>query len=117
MPITKTTYFNQKQNALASIAKALGHPARIAILQVLMKHETCVCNDIVMELPLAQATISQHLKVLKDAGLVKGDIAPNKRWMDDSCYCINPEGWEHAKDMLGSFWEGYKEQDKDLCCE
>lgn len=112
MPISKTTYFDQKQNALAIIAKALGHPARIAILQVLMKQKTCVCNDIVMELPLAQATISQHLKVLKDAGLVKGEIAPNK-----SCYCINPEGWKLAKDMLGGFMKEYDDQNVNLCCD
>lgn len=112
MPITKTTYFDQKQNALATIAKALGHPARIAILEVLMKQETCVCNDIVMQLPLAQATVSQHLKVLKDAGLVKGEIAPNK-----SCYCINPEAWKIAKGMLGGFMEAYHGADQDLCCD
>ncbi len=112
MPITKTTSFNQKQNALAHVAKALGHPARIAILQVLMEQETCVCNDIVMQLPLAQATISQHLKVLKDAGLVKGEIAPNK-----SCYCINPEGWKLAKVILGDFMEAYEDQATDLCCD
>ena len=112
MPITKTTYFDQKQNALATIAKALGHPARIAILQVLMKQESCVCNDIVMQLPLAQATVSQHLKVLKEAGLVKGEIAPNR-----SCYCINLEGWKLAKGMLGAFMEEYDDRNKDLCCD
>lgn len=112
MPIAKTSYFNQKQNALASIAKALGHPARIAILQVLIKHENCVCNDIVMQLPLAQATISQHLKVLKEAGLVKGEIAPNK-----SCYCINPEGWNRAKGILGEFMEEFNDQNQELCCD
>lgn len=112
MPLTKSTYFNEKQNALAIIAKALGHPARIAILEVLMEQETCVCNDIVSQLPLAQATISQHLKVLKEAGLVKGEISPNK-----SCYCINPEGWKLAKGMLGGFLNDYHDRNTDPCCD
>lgn len=112
MPLTKSTYFNEKQNALATIAKALGHPARIAILEVLMKEETCVCNDIVSQLPLAQATISQHLKVLKEAGLIKGEIGPNK-----SCYCINPDGWKLSNDMLGGFMNDYNDLNTDPCCD
>lgn len=112
MPKTKSTYFDQKLNDLATIAKALAHPARIAILELLIKEETCVCNDIVSQLPLAQATISQHLKVLRDAGLVKGEIAPNK-----SCYCINPKGWKLAEGMLGDFMQSYNDKPKDLCCD
>lgn len=112
MPTTKSTYFNEKQNTLARIAKALGHPARIAILEVLMKEENCVCNEIVIQLPLAQATISQHLKVLKEAGLIKGEIAPNK-----SCYCINPEGWRLAKGMLENFMGDYHQLNNDSCCD
>lgn len=112
MPIIKSTYFDEEQNQLSSLAKALGHPARIAILQVLMKQENCVCNDIVAQLPLAQATISQHLKVLKEAGLVKGDISPNK-----SCYCINPEGWKLTGELLGAFFSGYQNLAEEPCCE
>jgi len=112
MPLTKTTYFDQEQNRLANLAKALAHPARIAILQVLMEQDNCVCNDIVGQLPLAQATVSQHLKVLKEAGLVKGDISPNR-----SCYCIDPEGWKAAKDLLGGFFNDFSGYGQDLCCE
>lgn len=112
MPISKTTYFDQEQNQLANLAKALGHPARIAILRVLMKQDACVCHDIVAQLPLAQATVSQHLKVLKEAGLVKGEISPNK-----SCYCIDVEGWRAAKELLGGFFDDFHGYAQDLCCE
>lgn len=112
MASTKTAYFTQQQNQLATIAKALGHPARIAILEVLLKNKSCVCNEIVTELPLAQATISQHLKVLKAAGLIKGEIAPNK-----SCYCIDPQGWEQARALLEHFFGAFDTKGLDLCCE
>ncbi len=112
MPITKSTYFSGEQNQLANIAKALGHPARIGILQVLIRMDRCVCNDIVMQLPLAQATISQHLKVLKEAGLVQGDISPNK-----SCYCIDPKGWKMAQQWLGTLFATYQGEGEEACCE
>ena len=84
MGATKTEHFTDKQNQLATLAKALGHPARIAILDYLLKVDTCICGDIVSELPLAQPTISQHLKELKNAGLIKGKIEGNT-----ICYCID----------------------------
>lgn len=84
MGISKTENFSKEQNEIATIAKALGHPARIAIMEYLMSVETCICGDIVNELPLAQPTISQHLKELKNAGLIKGSIEGTA-----ICYCIN----------------------------
>ena len=86
MGTTKTEYFTDKQNQIAIMAKALGHPARIAIIEYLMKVNTCICGDIVNELPLAQPTVSQHLKELKNAGLIKGSIEGNA-----ICYCIDEE--------------------------
>ncbi|HRD57132.1 MAG TPA: metalloregulator ArsR/SmtB family transcription factor [Ferruginibacter sp.] len=84
MGATKTEHFTDKQNTIATIAKALGHPARIAIVEYLIKVDTCICGDIVNELPLAQPTVSQHLKELKTAGLIKGNIEGNA-----ICYCID----------------------------
>lgn len=84
MGATKTEHFTDKQNDIATLAKALGHPARIAIIEYLMKVDTCICGDIVNELPLAQPTVSQHLKELKTAGLIKGSIDGNS-----ICYCID----------------------------
>jgi len=74
MGITKTAGFTIEQNELAILAKAIGHPARIAIIEYLLKTDSCICGDIVKELPLAQPTVSQHLKELKNAGLIKGNI-------------------------------------------
>ena len=86
MGISKSAHFNEQQNSLANIAKALGHPARLAIVEYLLKQKECVCGDIVSELPLAQATVSQHLKELKTAGIIKGNIEGNS-----ICYCLNEE--------------------------
>ncbi|RZJ65353.1 MAG: ArsR family transcriptional regulator [Flavobacterium sp.] len=84
MGATKTAHFSDRQNQIATIAKALGHPARIAIIEHLMKVNACICGDIVNELPLAQPTVSQHLKELKNAGIIKGSIEGNS-----ICYCID----------------------------
>lgn len=84
MGTTKTDHFTAHQNKIASIAKALGHPARIAIIDHLVKVNACICSDIVDELPLAQSTISQHLKELKNAGLIKGSVEGTS-----ICYCID----------------------------
>ena len=84
MGITKTESFTSGQNELAIIIKALAHPARIAIVDYLLKVDACICGDIVNELPLAQATVSQHLKELKNAGIIKGSIEGNA-----ICYCID----------------------------
>ncbi|MBE7510197.1 MAG: winged helix-turn-helix transcriptional regulator [Bacteroidia bacterium] len=84
MGATKTEHFSKKQNQIATIAKALGHPARVAIIEYLLKKNKCICGDIVNELPLAQPTVSQHLKELKNAGVIKGNIEGNA-----ICYCID----------------------------
>ncbi len=95
MGVTKTQNFTESENQLAAYAKALAHPARVAILQYLLKQQTCICNDLVEELPLAQATISQHLKELKAVGFIKGEIEGTS-----VCYCINEQVWESAKNKL-----------------
>ena len=82
---------------LASLAKALGHPARVKILRLLIRKNACVCGDIVDELPLAQSTVSQHLKVLKDAGLIRGDVDGPR-----VCYCIEPRTLRRLKSLVGS---------------
>ncbi|MBI3481559.1 MAG: winged helix-turn-helix transcriptional regulator [Bacteroidetes bacterium] len=102
MGLTKTEEFTKSQNELASLAKALGHPARIAILQFLIKSKSCMCGDIVDELPLSQSTVSQHLKELKRAGLIKGDIdGPSV------CYCIDEKAWNKAKKVVGELFESH----------
>lgn len=95
MGVTKANHFTEKQNQIAVIAKALGHPARVAIIDHLLKVNACICNDIVDELPLAQSTVSQHLKELKNAGLIKGDIEGNA-----ICYCINDEAFGVLQDYF-----------------
>ncbi len=110
MGTTKSAYFTDKQNQLATLAKALAHPARIAILDYLLKVDTCICGDIVNELPLAQPTISQHLKELKNAGLIKGNIDGNA-----ICYCIN----EKALEVLQTYFSNITnkmEIKKSSCC-
>ena len=99
MGSTKTEIFTEKQNRLASMMKALGHPARIAIIQQLIKANTCICGDLVDKLGLAQATISQHLNELKTAGLIKGTIEGTS-----VCYCINEKTWKQYKKELDSFF-------------
>ena len=84
MGITKTENFTENQNGIALLLKALGHPARVAIIEYLMSVNSCICGDIVNELPLAQPTVSQHLKELKNAGIIKGSISGNA-----ICYCID----------------------------
>lgn len=95
MGATKTEHFTDKQNQIANIAKALGHPARIAIIEYLANVNLCICGDIVKELPLAQPTVSQHLKELKNAGLIKGNIEGNA-----ICYCINEEILDKVKNFV-----------------
>ena len=95
MGATKTEHFTDSQNQIAIIAKALGHPARIAIIEYLLKVDTCICGDIVNELPLAQPTVSQHLKELKNAGIIKGNIEGNA-----ICYCIDEKTLSILKDYF-----------------
>jgi DNA-binding transcriptional ArsR family regulator len=109
MGTTKTEEFTIKDNKTAIYAKALGHPARIAILKLLIKKQVCICGDIVDELPLSQSTVSQHLKELKEAGLIKGEIEGAK-----VCYCIDEKEWENAKTYLSNLFESYNSKNK--CC-
>ena len=110
MGATKSESFTANQNDMATIAKALGHPARIAILEYLLKVNTCICGDIVNELPLAQPTVSQHLKELKNAGLIKGNFEGAS-----ICYCIDETGFEKIR----GFFQGitnHLEERKGICC-
>lgn len=98
MGITKSENFTEEQNEIALLAKVLGHPARIAILEIIFKSKTCICGDLVQKIGLAQPTISQHLKELKNAGLIKGNIEGNS-----VCYCINSEKWDYMQTVLTGF--------------
>jgi DNA-binding transcriptional ArsR family regulator len=95
MGLTKTEIFTTEQNQIASFAKVLAHPARIAILQYLLKSNSCICGDLVEEIGLAQSTISQHLKELKKVGLIQGTIEGTS-----VCYCINTENWKIIETAL-----------------
>ncbi len=108
MGLAKKEEFTVKDNKIAAYAKALGHPARIAILRFLIKSESCICGDIVDELPLSQSTVSQHLKELKEAGLIKGNIEGAA-----VCYCIDEKGWEEAKVYLKVLFDSFK---GNKCC-
>lgn len=109
MGLTKTEIFTDSQNRLAELAKAFAHPARVAILQLLAERKACVCGDLVDELPLAQATVSQHLKELKRIGIIKGDINP-----PCVCYCINEPVWEEARQAFGTMFDTFVNAEK--CC-
>ena len=100
MGLSKTESFTAYQNKMSGYAKALAHPARIAILQVLIKKNACICNDIVEELPIAQATVSQHLKELKTAGIITGNIEGSS-----ICYCIDKNNWEEVKKLFNVFFD------------
>jgi DNA-binding transcriptional ArsR family regulator len=108
MGLTKTEEFTKTQNDLAAMAKALGHPARIAIIQFLIKKKSCVCGDIVDEMPLSQSTVSQHLKELKKVGLIKGDIEG-----PSVCYCIDEKVWNKARKVMNDLFESHQEPS---CC-
>jgi ArsR family transcriptional regulator, arsenate/arsenite/antimonite-responsive transcriptional repressor len=106
MGASKADLFSPAQNQAADLCRALGHPARIAILQHLLKVRGCVCGDIVDALPLSQATISQHLKALRDVGLIDGEVEGVK-----VCYCINQKAWAETKALLEGFFA-----DPASCC-
>ena len=99
MGISKTEAFSEGQNKIARMAKALGHPARIAIIQYLLEKESCHCGGLVEKLPLSQASVSQHLKELKNIGLIKGEIEGPRM-----CYCINKTEWGECKKVLEAFF-------------
>lgn len=110
MGSTKSEEFSVIDNRIARYAKALAHPARIAILKLLIQRNACICGDIVEELPLSQSTVSQHLKELKAAGLIKGEIDGVK-----VCYCINEEELNAAHKALQDLFIRF-EQRKNTCC-
>lgn len=107
MGLTKTEIFTDQQNQISNIAKAFGHPARVAILQHLFKINSCICGDLVDQIGLAQPTISQHLKELKSTGLIKGSIEGTS-----VCYCINQENWTQMKTVITEFID----QDLNVNC-
>lgn len=107
MGLTKTQIFTKTQNDLATLCKVLGHPARIAILQYVSSQQSCICNDLVEEIGLAQATISQHLNELKTINLIQGEIEGKKM-----CYCINIDQWNIVKEQLDIFFKTTKQN----CC-
>src|ERR1700710_3127949 len=109
MGLTKTEIFTEKQNKLAVQLKAIAHPARIAILQEIIKANACICGNLVDELGLAQATISQHLKELKNAGLIQGTIEGVS-----VCYCIEPKAWKALQKEITNLFTSYKEV--NTCC-
>lgn len=109
MGLTKTEIFSDQQNELALLLKAIAHPARIAILQQIMAANACICGDLVEELGLAQATISQHLKELKNAGIIQGTIEGVK-----VCYCIEPKTWKLLQEQLAGLFGAYKGENN--CC-
>ncbi len=96
-PDTRPVEGADADQELAALAKALGHPARVQIMRLLVRREACICGDIVDELPLAQSTVSQHLKVLKEAGLIRGDIDGPR-----TCYCVEPRTLRRFKALIGS---------------
>lgn len=109
--IMKTKQYTKEQEQIARFAKAMGHPARMAILNFLAKQDSCFFGDIHEELPIAKATVSQHLKELKDAGLIQGEIeTPKVR------YCINRENWELARNLFAAFWNNCNSTNTS-CCE
>ena len=111
MGATKSYEFSVKENRLAKYAKALGHPARVAILKLLATKATCQCGDIVEELPLSQSTVSQHLKELKNAGLIDGSIDGPR-----SCYCINWKAFEKFNNEFGLLFNNLKIKNEKACC-
>jgi len=111
MAIHKKDEFSQKEQDLAVFAKALSHPARIAILKVLAQKNGCICGELVDMLPLAQSTVSQHLKELKIAGLINGAIDGPR-----SCYCINWKAFKKLNTELNSLFDNLKVKYEKACC-
>lgn len=109
MGLTKSEIFTEEQNRLATMMKALAHPARIAILQQIISANACICGELVEELGLAQATISQHLKELKNAGIIQGTVEGIT-----VCYCIEPVAWTLLQNNLAAFFGSYEVRTN--CC-
>jgi predicted transcriptional regulator len=108
---SKSNLFSESQKEIAFLAKAIGHPARVAILNYLHASQTCINSDLVQELGLAQATISQHLKELKEIGIIQGSIEGTS-----ICYCINAEKWAQMSQLFSDFFSEYSNLQKSSCC-
>ena len=102
MGLTKSAHFTAQQNRRAAFFKALAHPARIAIIEVLIRRQSCICNDLVEELPLSQSTVSQHLRELKEQGIIKGDIEGTS-----ICYCIDEKVWAEIQKEMHDFFSAF----------
>jgi len=111
MAITKAKLFETNQKRTAELMKALGHPARIAIIELLAERETCICGDITDELPLAQSTVSQHLKALKSAGIIKGEIDGVR-----VCYCLDEEGVREMDELFTPLVKQIKPATEEKSC-
>ena len=111
MGITKTDLYSDLQNEVANAAKAFSHPARVAILQYILRTNACINSDLVQEVGLAQATISQHLRELKEIGVIQGTIEGTRM-----NYCINPQRWAELKALFAEIFDQYKLQDPEDCC-
>lgn len=107
MGASKVDIYSNEINEIATIAKVFSHPARVAIIQYISTQEACICNDIVDEIGLAQATISQHLKVINDAGLLKGTFEGKSL-----CYCLNVDRFQELQSLFNSFFN----KTKSNCC-
>jgi len=106
MGASKSSHFSERHNKIAGLAKAIAHPARIAILEMILKKGSCVCGDLVQALPLSQSTVSQHLKELKNAGIIKGEIDGSYR-----CYCLDNKQCKAFANMFISLFSSIKK-----CC-
>jgi predicted transcriptional regulator len=111
MGVTKTDLFTHEQNELAQIAKVFAHPARVAIIQYLLRSNTCINGDLVQELGLAQATISQHLRELKQVGIIHGTIEGVS-----VSYCINPTRWAQIRGLFNEVFDQFLPPGSDSCC-
>lgn len=111
MAISKKEAFTKREQDLAAFAKAIGHPARVAILKTLAQKNECVCGEIVEVLPLSQSTVSQHLKALKEAGLIDGTVEGT-----NTCYCINWKAFSSFKDQFNSLFDNLQTRHAKACC-
>ncbi len=111
MGVTRTDLFTEKQNAIANIAKAIAHPARVAIIQHLLEKNACINGDLVEELGLAQATISQHLRELKEIGIIQGTIEGVR-----VSYCINPQKWQEIQKAFNHLFDQFDPKNEEKCC-
>ncbi|MFD2516994.1 ArsR/SmtB family transcription factor [Salinimicrobium flavum] len=111
MGVTKTDLFTDSQNDMALAAKALAHPARVAIIEFLLKSDSCINGDLVNELGLAQATISQHLRELKDIGIIQGTIEGTR-----VSYCINAKRWSEIQEKFNKIFNQFRDPSSKDCC-